>query len=100
MDEKEERLAAFMPDYVITEELMEKAAPSAILMHCLPANDKEEVTREVLEGPVSVAFDQAENRLTAQMAILVYFTHKYTEESGQETLKKHENKIKDFLKKL
>ncbi|QTL99521.1 ornithine carbamoyltransferase [Iocasia frigidifontis] len=100
LDEKEERLAAFMPDYVITKELMEKAAPGAILMHCLPANDKEEVTREVLEGSRSVAFDQAENRLTAQMAILVYFTHKYTKEPSQETLKKHETRIKDFLKKL
>lgn len=100
LDEKEERLAAFMPDYVITKELMEKAAPGAILLHCLPANDKEEITREVLEGPRSVAFDQAENRLTAQMAILVYFTHKYTKEPSQETLKKHETKIKDFLKKL
>ncbi|OQX93037.1 MAG: ornithine carbamoyltransferase, partial [Tenericutes bacterium 4572_104] len=50
LDEKEERLAAFMPDYVITTELMKKAKPGALLLHCLPANDKEEVTREALEG--------------------------------------------------
>ncbi len=67
MDEKEERLAAFMPDYVITEELMAKAKPGAMLLHCLPANDKEEVTRGALESEYSVAFDEAENRLTAQM---------------------------------
>ncbi len=100
LDEKEERLAAFMPDYVITTELMKKAKPGALLLHCLPANDKEEVTREALEGEYSVAFDQAENRLTAQMAILVYFTHKDITEPSEETKKYHEDKIKNFLKKL
>ncbi|WP_147822591.1 ornithine carbamoyltransferase [Salidesulfovibrio onnuriiensis] len=99
-DEKEERLAAFMPDYVITEELMAKAKPGALLLHCLPANDKEEVTRGALEGPHSVAFDEAENRLTAQMAILVYFTHKFTPEPTEEVRKAHETKIRDFLKTL
>lgn len=100
MDEKEERLAAFMPDYVISEELMAKAKPGAMLLHCLPANDKEEVTRGALEGPHSVAFDEAENRLTAQMAILVYFTHKFTPVPTEEVRKAHETKIKDFLKTL
>ena len=99
-DEKDERLAAFMPDYVITEELMARAKPGALLLHCLPANDKEEVTREALEGEYSVAFDEAENRLTAQMAILVYFTHKHINEPDAATLKKHEDKINNFLKTL
>lgn len=100
LDEKEERLAAFMPDYVITEELMSKAKPGAMLLHCLPANDKEEVTREALEGEYSVAFDEAENRLTAQMAILVYFTHKDITVPSEEVKKAHEEKINDFLKTL
>lgn len=100
LDEKEERLAAFMPDYVITEELMSKAKPGAMLLHCLPANDKEEVTREALEGEYSVAFDEAENRLTAQMAILVYFTHKDITVPSEEVKKAHEDKINDFLKTL
>ena len=100
LDEKEERLAAFMPDYVITEELMSKAKPGAMLLHCLPANDKEEVTREALEGEYSVAFDEAENRLTAQMAILVYFTHKFIDEPTEEVKKMHEDKIKNFLTTL
>lgn len=99
-DEKDERLAAFMPDYVITKELMAKAKPGALLLHCLPANDQEEVTREALEGHYSVAFDEAENRLTAQMAILVYFTHKYTKKPSAEVLKMHSDKINDFLNKL
>ncbi|MCT4597220.1 MAG: ornithine carbamoyltransferase [Vallitalea sp.] len=100
LDEKEERLNAFMPDYVITEELMSKAKPGAMLLHCLPANDKEEVTREALEGEYSVAFDEAENRLTAQMAILVYFTHKYMETPSEEVKKMHADKVNDFLNKL
>ncbi len=99
-DEKDERLAAFMPNYVITTDLMKKAKEGAMLLHCLPANDKEEVTRDALEGEYSVAFDEAENRLTAQMAIIVYFTHKYIKEPSEEIKKQHENKIKDFLKKL
>lgn len=100
LDEKEERLAAFMPDYVITEELMKKAKPGAQLLHCLPANDKEEITREALEGEYSVVFDEAENRLTAQMAILVYFTHKHDIKATEAKRKEHENKIKSFLNTL
>lgn len=100
MDEKEERLAAFMPNYVITEELMAKARPGAMLLHCLPANDKEEVTRGALESEYSVAFDEAENRLTAQMAILVYFTHKDAVIPTPETVKHHEEKISSFLSTL
>lgn len=99
-DEKEERLAAFMPDYVITNDLMKQAKPGVMLLHCLPANDKEEVTREALEGEYSVAFDEAENRLTAQMAILVYFTHKFNKVVSNEVKESHRKKINDFLSKL
>lgn len=97
LDEKEERLKAFMPDYVITEKLMENAKPGALLLHCLPANDQEEVTREALESEYSVAFDEAENRLTAQMAILVYFTHKDNITPSKSEIKYHQEKITDFL---
>ncbi len=100
LDEKEERLNAFMPDYVISEELMAKAEPGSLLLHCLPANDKEEVTRGALESEYSVAFDEAENRLTAQMAILVYFTHKDDVKPTAETVKYHEDKVNEFLGKL
>lgn len=100
LDEKEERLAAFMPDYVITEALMAKAKPGAQLLHCLPANDQEEVTRDALESEYSVAFDEAENRLTAQMAILVYFTHKFDVQATEAKRQAHEDKIKSFLKTL
>ena len=56
--------------YCITESLFSKAASDAIFMHCLPAHRGEEVVHEVVEHPRSVVFDQAENRLHAQKAIL------------------------------
>ena len=50
--------------------LMRHAAPGALFLHCLPAHRGEEVTAEVIDGPQSVVFDEAENRLHAQKAIL------------------------------
>lgn len=58
--------------YAVDNALMAKAAKGAIFMHCLPAYREYEVTEEVLEGPQSVVFDEAENRLHAQKAILAW----------------------------
>ena len=58
--------------YRVTEALMDKAAQDAIFMHCLPAHRGEEVTEEVIDGPRSVVFDEAENRLHAQKGILAW----------------------------
>ena len=66
--EKEQRRRVFLP-YQINERLLSKAKPGAIVMHCLPAHRGEEIT-EVIDGPRSVVFDQAENRLHAQKALL------------------------------
>lgn len=65
-----ERKAIFSA-YQVNGALMAKANPGAIFMHCLPAHRGEEVTDEVIESPISVVFDQAENRLHAQKALLL-----------------------------
>ncbi len=67
--EQQIRVKAFA-GYQINQALLEVAKPEAIVMHCLPAHRGEEITAEVIEGPQSVVFDQAENRLHAQKAIL------------------------------
>lgn len=69
--ENEKRLTAF-PAYAVTEELVAQADSDAIVMHCLPAYRGKEITHEVLEGPRSVVFDEAENRRHAQKAILTF----------------------------
>jgi len=58
--------------YQVNARLMARAAPGAIFMHCLPAHRGEEVTDEVMDGPQSVIFDEAENRLHAQKGILLH----------------------------
>ena len=67
--ERRKRLAAFR-GYRIDSDLLRVAGKNAIVMHCLPAHRGEEITDEVIEGTQSAVFDQAENRLHAQMAIL------------------------------
>ena len=68
--EREERLRAFAP-YQVTPQLMEMADSGAIFMHCLPAHRGEEVVNEVRDGPRSVVWDQAENRLHLQKALML-----------------------------
>ena len=68
--EKAERQRVFMP-YQVNGELMKLAAPDAVFMHCLPAYRGYEVTEDVIDGPQSVIFDEAENRLHAQKAVMV-----------------------------
>jgi ornithine carbamoyltransferase len=68
--EAELRRPAFQP-YQLNTSLLAEAAPGAVAMHCLPAHRGQEITDEVLDGPASVAYDQAENRLHAQKALLL-----------------------------
>ncbi len=70
-EEREARLQLFRP-YQVNAQLMKLAKPSALFMHCLPAHRGEEVTEEVLEGPQSVVWDEAENRLHSQKALLEF----------------------------
>jgi ornithine carbamoyltransferase len=67
--EAAERKRIFMP-YQVNAALMAAAGPQALFMHCLPAHRDEEVTPDVIESSVSVVFDQAENRLHTQKALL------------------------------
>lgn len=67
--EAETRRSVFRP-YQVNARLVSLASPHVLVMHCLPAHRGEEITEEVIEGPHSIVFDQAENRLHAQKAIL------------------------------
>lgn len=71
---KDVYMREFYPKYQVNDELLALTGnPNVKFMHCLPANRNEEVTDSVLDGPHSVAWDQAENRLTAQRGLLAYF---------------------------
>lgn len=69
-EQREERTRVLEP-FRVTEELMKQAKPDAVFMHCLPAQRGVEQTAEVLDGPHSIVFDQAENRLHIEKAILL-----------------------------
>jgi len=68
-EESAERLKVF-PPYQLNSDIMAQAKTEAIAMHCLPAHRGEEITDEVADGPQSLLFEQAENRLHAQKGIL------------------------------
>jgi len=68
--EAAERRAIFAP-YQVNETLMALAAPDALFMHCLPAHRGEEVSAGVMDSPQSIVFDQAENRMHVQKAIVL-----------------------------
>jgi len=70
-EEAQKRLRDF-EGYQVTSELMSRAKEDAVFMHCLPAHRGQEVAAEVIDGPQSIVFDQAENRLHAQKAILAF----------------------------
>ncbi|GAB5373888.1 MAG: ornithine carbamoyltransferase [Acuticoccus sp.] len=71
-DEDEERRRKLLGPFQVNDGLMAAAAPTAVFLHCLPAHRNEEVTDAVIDGPQSAVFDEAENRVHAQKAVLKY----------------------------
>jgi ornithine carbamoyltransferase len=69
------RLQKFLPKYQINDKLMKSAKKDAIFLHCLPAKREQEVTSSVIDGPQSVVWDEAENRLHTQKALLAALIH-------------------------
>jgi ornithine carbamoyltransferase len=76
-DEAASRLEVFRP-YALDDNALGAAAPGAVVMHCLPAHRGEEISASVIDGPASIVFDQAENRLHAQKALLAFLLHEST----------------------
>jgi len=69
------RLKKFLPKYQVNDKLMKSAKKDAIFLHCLPAKREQEVTSSVIDGPQSVVWDEAENRLHTQKALLAALIH-------------------------
>jgi ornithine carbamoyltransferase len=74
-EEKARREKAFA-GYRVDRPMMQRAAPDALFLHCLPAYRGKEVTADVLDAPDSVVWDEAENRLHAQKALLEFLLHR------------------------
>ena len=96
-DEIPDRRAAFMPAFQVNKDLLAKAPAHAKVMHCLPASRGVEATDEVLDGPQSIIFDQAENRLHMEKGILVWFVYPRLKRPSTELLAYHKGKIEDYL---
>ncbi len=69
--ESGDRSAPFVP-YAVDEAALERAAPGAVVLHCLPAYRGKEIAAAVIDGPQSIVWDEAENRLHAQKALLAW----------------------------
>ena len=74
-NQDQKRIAKFLPKYQVNAKLMNNADTNAIFMHCLPAKRKQEVTSSVIDGSHSVVWDEAENRLHTQKALLATLIH-------------------------
>ncbi|WP_447932528.1 putrescine carbamoyltransferase [Sphingopyxis fribergensis] len=93
-----DRTSAFMPDFQINEALLARAPAHAKFMHCLPASRGVEVTDAVMDGPRSIIFDQAENRLHAEKGLLVHFVYPRLSPPSSDLASYHRGRIESFLK--
>jgi putrescine carbamoyltransferase len=92
-----ERTKDFMPRYQINAELLKHAPPNCRLMHCLPASRGVEATDEALDSERSIIFDQAENRLHTEKALLVWFTYPRLRRASAEVLALNKARAEIFL---
>lgn len=106
-EEVKQRDEIFKPNYVVTMDMLRKAGPNTYFMHVLPANagngywkDEKEVTREVMEGDRCIVFDEAENRLSAMLALLTYYARPHIIKPTEEDLIKYEEKTNTLLDKI
>ena len=90
-----ERRAKLFPAYQVNQQLVDAAKPTLGVLHCLPCEREVELTSEVLDGPNSLAFEEAENRLHAQKAILVWFMRDNPKEEALRAY--HLGKVEAFL---
>lgn len=92
-----ERSAAFMPRYQLNAALLRLAPASCRVMHCLPASRGVEATDEVLDSPQSIIFDQAENRLHMEKALLVWFVYPRLRRASPELRAYHAGRIEALM---
>jgi len=98
-DQIPERRAAFMPAYQVTIDLIKKAPAHCKFMHCLPASRGVEVTDEVMDSPHSIIYDQSENRLHTEKAILIWLVYPRLERPTETLRAHHQGLIQSFLDK-
>ena len=96
-DQIPERRAAFMPAYQVNMDLLRQAPAHCKFMHCLPASRGVEATDEVMDSPQSIIFDQSENRLHAEKALLVWFVYPRLKRPSAELRAFHTGRIQSFL---
>jgi putrescine carbamoyltransferase len=92
-----ERREAFMPRYQLNASLLAKAPAHCRVMHCLPASRGVEATDEVLDSPRSIIFDQAENRLHTEKALLTWFVYPRLKQPSERVRAFHRSRVETFL---
>lgn len=96
--EIDDRRAAFMPRYQVSERLLSLAPEHAKVMHCLPAARGAEITDEVIDGPRSIVFEQAENRLHTEKALLTWLLRPRLAQAKEELRTVYELEVDHMLK--